>query len=286
MLLTTILLWALNLSVTKVILTHGLHPLSYAIARFGLAGAIFAGITLLLERTLAVERRHLPLLALAIAALVANQLSFVFALDLTTASTVGLLLGAIPTFAGLFGVSLGLGHPSARFWLGAAVSGVGVSLVAIGASGEVSGSPVGVLLGLSTAATWALYSVAAAPLMRTYSPYRISALALPGAWLLIAIVGLPASRVQDWTLEPAIWALVLFATLGPLVLTNVLWFRSIHRIGPARAALAVNMQPFVAALLAVLLLAEPLSWLQVLGGALIAAGILLARRRASAAQAT
>ena len=81
------------------------------------------------------------------------------------------------------------------------------------------------------------------------------------------------------------WALVLFATLGPLVLTNVLWFRSIHRIGPAKATLAANLQPFVAAVLAVILLSEPLSWLQVVGGVLIGVGILFVRRRAPAPQA-
>ena len=52
--------------------------------------------------------------------------------------------------------------------------------------------------------------------------------------------------------------LLVLATLGPLVLTNILWFRSIHRIGPARATLAANLQPFVAAVLAVILLSEPL----------------------------
>jgi drug/metabolite transporter (DMT)-like permease len=286
MLLTTILLWALNLSVTKVILTHGLHPLPYAVVRFGLAGAIFAAITLVAERTLRIARRHLPLVVLAIAALVANQLSFVFALDRSTASTVGLLLGAIPIFAGLFGLVLGTETPSGRFWIGALVSAIGVALVAIGAAGDVSGGPLGILLGLSTAATWALYSVTAAPLMRTYSPYRISALVIPCAWAVVFLVGLPAAREQDWALGAEIWALVLFATLGPLVLTNVLWFRSIHRIGPARAALAVNLQPFVAAVLAVILLSEPLAALQVAGGGLIAVGILLVRRRAPALQAT
>ena len=34
MLLATILLWALNLSVTKYILTHGLGPLPYATVRY------------------------------------------------------------------------------------------------------------------------------------------------------------------------------------------------------------------------------------------------------------
>jgi len=71
----------------------------------------------------------------------------------------------------------------------------------------------------------------------------------------------------------------VFATIGPLVLTNVLWFRSIHRIGANKATLAANLQPFVAAVLAVILLSEPLSWLQVAGGVLIAVGILAVRRR-------
>jgi drug/metabolite transporter (DMT)-like permease len=286
MLLATILLWALNLSVTKVILDHGLQPLSYATVRYALAGAIFVAVTLVVERSLRIERRHVAVLAFAAVTLWLNQLSFVFALDATTASTIGLLLGAIPIFAALFGLVLGRERLSGRFWVAAAISFAGVGLVALGSGGDVSGGYVGILLGLSTAATWAAYSVAVAPLMRTYSPYRVSAVVIPLAWVLIAIVGLPTTRSQDWSVGWEIWLLLLFATLGPLVLTNVFWFRSIHRIGPARATLAANLQPFVAAILAVILLSEPLGLLQVLGGLLIAAGILVARRRTAPAQAT
>jgi drug/metabolite transporter (DMT)-like permease len=78
-----------------------------------------------------------------------------------------------------------------------------------------------------------------------------------------------------------VWALLVFATLGPLVLTNVLWFRSLHRIGPSRATLVANLQPFVAAVFALILLSERMTLLQVVGGGLIAAGILFARRRSS-----
>ena len=75
------------------------------------------------------------------------------------------------------------------------------------------------------------------------------------------------------------WALLVFATLGPLVVTNVLWFRSLDRIGPSRATLATNLQPFVAAVFAVVLLGEPIDAVQVVGGVLIGAGILVARSR-------
>lgn len=285
MLLTTILLWALNLSVTKYILTHGFLPLPYATVRYAFAGLIFVALTLYMERTLRVERRHLPILALAAVTLWLNQLSFVFALDVTTASTIGLVLGAIPIFAALFGLALGTERPTGRFWIAALVSAVGVGLVAAGAGGETTSSLAGILLGLSTAATWAAYSVVVGPLMRTYSPSRMSAIVIPGAWIAIALSGLTQTPDQEWDLGWEIWPLMVFATIGPLVLTNVLWFRSIHRIGANRATLAANLQPFVAAVLAVILLSEPLSWLQIAGGALIAFGILAVRRRAPVAQA-
>ena len=286
MLLTTVVLWALNLSITKYILEEGVAPLAYASVRYALAGVIFLALTLLVERTLRIQRRHIPVLAFAAVVLWLNQVSFVFALDKTTASTIGLILGAIPIFAALFGLALGREQLSRRFWLGAAVSFVGVGLVAVGAGSEVSGGYVGILLGIGICATWAAYSVAVAPLMAVYSPSRVSAVVIPTTWALIALTGIPQTSEQDWNVGWWIWTLLVFATVGPLVLTNILWFRSISKIGPARATLAANLQPFVAALLAVVLLSEPLGLLQVLGGLLIAAGILLARGRTIPAQAT
>jgi drug/metabolite transporter (DMT)-like permease len=63
------------------------------------------------------------------------------------------------------------------------------------------------------------------------------------------------------------------------VATNILWFRSLDKIGPARATLATNLQPFVAAVFAVMLLGERIDTVQILGGLLIGAGILGARGR-------
>jgi drug/metabolite transporter (DMT)-like permease len=284
MLLATILLWSLNLSVTKYILQQGLQPLSYATVRYALAALVFVGLTLTAERSLRIQRRHVAVLVLAAITLWLNQLSFVLALDATTASTIGLLLGAIPIFAALLGLVLGRERLTGRFWVAAGISFAGVALVAVGSGGDVSGSYEGILLGLATGATWAVYSVAVAPLMHTYSPSRVSAVVLPLAWVLIALVGIPQTSDQDWDLGWQVWALLVFATLGPLVLTNIFWFRSIHRIGPARATLAANLQPFVAAVLAVILLSESLGLLQMLGGLLIGAGIVVARRRAAAPQ--
>jgi drug/metabolite transporter (DMT)-like permease len=283
MLLGAILLWSLNLTVTRYVLTHGLGPLSYATVRYGLAALIFAGIALVAERTLRLERRDLLVALAAAAILYVNQVGFVYSLKATSASVIALILGAIPIFAALFGLLLGVERLPRRFWIGAALSFAGVGLVALGEGGAVSGDLWGVLLGILTAATWAAYSIAITPLMRRYSATRISAVVVAATWVPLAITGLPQTAAQDWQLGWEVWVLLVFATLGPLVLTNVLWFRSLDRIGAARATLAANLQPFVAALVAVVLLSEPLDVLQVLGGLLIAGGILAARRRRTAA---
>jgi drug/metabolite transporter (DMT)-like permease len=52
-----------------------------------------------------------------------------------------------------------------------------------------------------------------------------------------------------------------------------------------RATLFANVQPFVAAVFALLILSEHPSRLQIAGGPAIAAGILLSRRRSAVAAA-
>ncbi len=286
MLLATVLLWALNLTVTRYILTHGFEPLAYATVRYGLATAIFVGIVAVGEGTVRLARADLPLAGVAALFIFLNQLAFVYALDRTSASTIALILGATPAFAALIGLALGLERLSRTFWIAAAISFAGVGLVALGSGGEVSGDRLGILLGLATAGTWAAYSVAVGPLMRRYTASRISVVALGVAWIGIALVGLPQTLDQDLGVGWKVWALLAFATLGPLVLTTVMWFRVIHRIGASRATLVANLQPFVAAVVALVLLSEEMTTLQVVGGALIAGGILTTRRRAPAPPAS
>jgi drug/metabolite transporter (DMT)-like permease len=281
MLLVTVVLWALNLTVSRYILVHGFAPIAYSTVRYGLAALVFVALVAAAERSLRVAPRDVPLVALAAALLFLNQLAFVYALERTTASTVGLVLGALPIFTGLIGLAFGVERLPPRFWVGAAVSFAGVALVALGSGGELSGHLGGVLLALATAATWAGYSVAIAPLMQRYSPYRISALVLGVTWFGLLLAGLPQTVAQDYGLGWEVWSLLAFAIVGPLVLTNVLWYEALDRVGPGRATLAANLQPFVAAVFGVLLLSERLGVLQAVGGVLIAAGIVLAMRRAA-----
>jgi len=280
MLLATVVLWALNFTVTKYLLEHGFQPLAYSTVRYGIATIIFTWFTFGAERSFQVRRQHIWLLVAAAAlGIWLNQLSYVYALEYSSASTIALILGATPIFTALIAFAIGLERLHGRFWIAAAVSFAGVALIALGKSGGVSGSLKGDALGVATAATWAAYTVAIAPLMRSYSPYRISALVLAIGWVAVAVTGISQTVHQSFDLGTLVWICLAYAVIGPLVLTNILWFKAVSRVGPSRATLVANLQPFIAAIFALVLLSESITPVQVAGGVLIGGGILLARRR-------
>ncbi|MGI8421107.1 MAG: DMT family transporter [Gaiellaceae bacterium] len=280
MLLTTVLLWSLNFTVTKYVLTHGFRPLAYSTIRYGAAAVIFAGFTAQREGTLSVRRRDLWLLGLAaVVGIWMNQLGYVYAIRFGTASTTALILGITPIFAAAGAWAVGLERLSRRFWLAALVSSVGVALVAIGSGGGISTNLKGDLFAVFTAATWAAYSLAITPLMRRYSSFRVSAIVLLLGWIPLAATAAPQLAKQDFHLHAVVWLMLVYAVVGPLVVTNVLWFTAIGRVGPSRATLFANLQPFVATVFAVLLLSESIGWIQIVGGALIGLALLLSRAR-------
>jgi len=278
-LLTTIAIWAFNVSVTRYVLTHGFRPLAYASLRYAAAALLAAGFVLLLERSLAVHgRRAWLLIGTAALFLWANQLCFVYSLKLASATTVSLIMGTTPIFAALFASVAGLEKLSGRFWLATAASFGGVALVALGSGGKLSGHLGGELLAVGLSASWAAYSVCLTPLMGRYSPYRISGLVLLPMTALLLLTSIAPLGDQDYgRVHTMDWLALAYAVVGPLVITNVLWFTAIRRVGPSRATLFGNLQPFLAVLFAVVLLSESLGPLQVVGGVLIAIGIAIGR---------
>ena len=281
MLLGTILLWALNVTVTRYVVTHGFRPLAYGTVRYFAATALFWSFTWQRERSFRIRLADWKLIALAATFLFANQVCFVVSVHETNASTVALMLGATPVITGVITSLLGMEVLPARFWAGALVAFVGVGFVAAGAGGGVSGDVRGDVLAFATAVTWSAYSVVIAPLMQRYSPFRISALVLALGWVPLALVSIPQLVHQSYGgFGWPVWLALGYAIIGPLFLTNILWFTAIDRVGPSRAALFTNLQPFFSVLFALVLLSEHLNRWEIVGAIAIAAGIVLERLRA------
>jgi drug/metabolite transporter (DMT)-like permease len=279
MLLGTVSLWAFNFTVSKYILDEGFQPLAYSAVRYACAAVIFIAIALVWERSLRIGRGQFALMAVCTVLLFANQLCFVYALKFTTATTVALLFGTLPIFTAILASGTGVERLSVQFWAAALLSFAGVAFVALGSGGNLSTNLKGDALAVVATLTWAAYSVAIGPLMRSYSPFRLSAVFLAVVTVPLALVGSQQLAEQSFDFGWLVWLGFAFAVVGPLVTTNFLWFTAIDRVGPSRASLFANLQPFLAAIIALLLLSEPITKLEVVGGLAIAGGIVLASRR-------
>ena len=277
MLLTTVTLWGLNFTAAKYLITHGFAPLAFASPRYLTAALIFVVLTLAFEGSLRMGRRDAALLAATSVVLLVNQLGFIYALDFTTASTVALIFGTLPVFTVLIATVSGIERVSAQILVAGAVSIMGVGLVIAGADGTLSSNLKGDVLALTAVASWAMYTVIIAPLMTRHSPFRISAWVLTMTAILLTIAGSRQLMNEDYPTGWQVWALFAFAVGGPLVVTNVLWFKAIDRVGPSRASLFANLQFFLAAVFGVILLSETIAPLQLVGGATIGVAILLSR---------
>ncbi len=229
MLLGTVLLWALNVTVTKYVLQHGFRPLAYATIRYFAATSLFWCFTYARERSFRIHLADWQLVAVAAVLIYVNQIGFVYGIDKAGAATVALILGTTPIWVGIIATLVGFERLQRSFWAAAALSFVGVVLVA-GGTGGFSSRIGGDALAVLTATTWAGYSIAIAPLMRRYSPFRISALVLALGWLPLAATGVAQTLHQGFRFGALTWLGFGYAVVGPLFLTNILWFTAIARV--------------------------------------------------------
>ena len=231
------------------------------------------------EGGLGVERRDVRLVVLCgIVGIFLNQLTFTYAVDYTAAANVALILASAPAFAAVFAVMLGHERVRSAHWMALLVSLVGVALVVVGGSDLAGFSLRGDLLAVGAALTWAAYTVMLRPLFGRYSAGRISALViLVGAVVMSPVTVVQVANQDFGSLTRLDWGAWIYSTIGPLLVTNWLYFRSLHRVGAARATLYMYLQPFLGAVFAAWLLGEKLVAVQLIGGAVIVGGVALGR---------
>lgn len=219
----------------------------------------------------------------------------------------GYYLAALLDFLGLQHISAGLArlvlyvHPTFVVLIGAALRRRAVPLRQLGSMGvcylglamavsaDLSlGDPhevaLGVALVLGGALSYALYLLgteALAPRVGALRTGAVAALVSAGALALQAGMTGGFHELRAWTGE--VWRIALALALLSTVLPVLLLAAAIARVGPARAATVGMIGPFAAALLGWALLGEPITALQVGGGAVVVAGLAWGARASSAA---
>ena len=101
-------------------------------------------------------------------------------------------------------------------------------------------------------------------------------------WLVAIPVEVAATHPGAWAASPAAWAAVAVAGVLGAAMAKVWMLRGVRRVGGTRAAVLMLAEPVTGVLLAAWLLGQGLTPVQLLGGAAVLAGAILAQRPAPA----
>jgi drug/metabolite transporter (DMT)-like permease len=255
--------------------TATLLALRFAIA----AGAMLAlarirGVALPGGRTLA------ALVVLGALGYGGQAASFFTALTLAPAGLVALLLYLHPALVAVL-AALFLHERIDAPRLGAlAMALAGTALTVGPALGDgASASPAmlaGIGFAIAAASFYAVYIIAGAALGRRARPLAMSTVVIASAAVVFAAAS--AVRGPQWPQTAAGWLAVVAIAVLCTVAAITLYFAGLERIGPTRASTLSTVEPVVTVTLAGIVLGETIAPVQLAGGALILAAVIVLAR--------
>jgi drug/metabolite transporter (DMT)-like permease len=256
----------------------GVDPITLAALRFGL------GFVLLLP--LAVGQRSrwpqrgdwIGVTLLGILFFGVFMALFNWSLRYTTAARGALALSILPLMTMLVGAALGVERLGARKAAGVlvAMAGVAVALLA-GLADAPAGAWRGDTIMVAATVCFALYNVWSRPFIARTGPLPFVTVGMGAGSACLALIswssgGLAAAGGFGWPQ----WGAVVYLGAAGGALTFFLWVLGLARTTPTRVASTITLNPVTAAIVAAIILGEPIGLNLVLGGGGVFAGIWLA----------
>jgi len=217
-----------------------------------------------------------------------NALTYVAA-HYTSAVNLSITQGTVPLLILLCGLIAHRAPIKGRQLAGAALALIGVVMVASGGSLESLAKlrfNIGDVMMLGAAVLYAGYTVALRDRASGGGAGQIAfffGMAVAAVLTSLPLMAIEAALggFQLPTLKGL--ALLVYVALIPSFMSALFFMRAVALIGPARAGLFFNLVPVFGALLAVVILGEPLGLHQIVALLLVLAGIAVAERRGRAA---
>ncbi|HVA38401.1 MAG TPA: DMT family transporter [Candidatus Dormibacteraeota bacterium] len=201
-------------------------------------------------------------------------------LTYTTAFSNALLVAVAPICAVVISACLRIEPVRPRQWLGLAVAVGGIALfVSQALAAGAHSAAIGDAISLVAATGFAAYTVCNKPLLQRYPLDLIIASTLTVGALPVIALALPATLHVAWShVSAPAWGALLWSTIVPVYVAWTVWAWVIGRIGVARTALYLYVVPLVGGVTSWLVLGESFGPEKLIGGAVVLAGVALARR--------
>lgn len=269
--LLTVAIWGVNYPAMKIALRE-MHPLAYTGWRFVLAASLLLAEAAWRPGPALPARGQRGLAALlALTGVGLYQVFFAWGVAGTSGFAAALLNATSPLFSLLLVVLLGQERWTPLTALGSAVAYGGVALFVATSHAAGGGGLAGNVLCLLSAATWAVYTVAATRLPGRLTPFQSQFATFVGGSVPLLLYCAPAMARQDYAAVSAgTWLIVALSAVLPLVLAFRLWTYALQVLGVGETTSFGFLVPVLAGLSSALWTGEIFG-----AGKLLSAGVVL-----------
>ena len=279
----SMLIWAAALPAAEVLIRadpQPLPPLLLNAARMVMGAVFLLPLWWLVEGTEALRRANW-LRGIMVGSLLAlGALLLVFGQTRTSAVMAAVVSSAMPLIGMVLEIVFDGRRLTGGIVLGLLFSVVGGILAAGNFDGGL-GFGIGALLCLVSVITFTLASRWTVTALPGLTPLGSTSLTVCGAAIagsvfaaISLVAGLPGPNLGSFGLIE-LSALAIYG-IGGLAISQLLWIMAVGRLGIAMSALHINLTPFYV-MVFMLALGGTWSWVQALGAALVAIGVLVAQ---------
>jgi drug/metabolite transporter (DMT)-like permease len=283
--LAATLLFGVNYWIAKGLMPDHLLPMQIIFLRVLGTFLIAVAIQMSIKefRTLKIERSDFPRLILSsILGVSINQMMFFTGLNLTTPVNAAIINSVNPILVLVFAAwILKEGIGTSR--LGGIILGATGALMLILLGNPLSfkgGSLTGDMFIVVNTASWSLYLVISKPLMVKYNPLLII------RWMfLIGFIGVfpftirQAVEINFGSFDSSTVFSILYIIIGTTFMAYFFISFSLKRLSSSVVAYYTYIQPIIVALIGIILFAERISWVKIVSGLLVFAGIYFVTRK-------
>ncbi len=277
----TISIWGVTFVNTKVLLQHGLQPMEIFLLRFILAYLCIWTISPKKVRSQSWADEGL----FFILGMVGGTVYFVAentALGLTYVNNVSFIVCTAPLITMLLAILFVKSvKATLPLVLGSMIALIGVGMVIYNGRFVLQLNPLGDMLALTAAFSWAVYSLVIKNVSSRYSATFITRKVFFYGILTV----LPLFLVRPWHFpleqlrQPTIWMNLLFLSIVASFLCFLWWSVAVKKIGAMSTSNYVYLNPVTTIVASALFLQEPMTLMAYIGSALILLGVFVANHK-------
>lgn len=279
--LITIMVWGTTFISTKVLLQE-FSPIEILFIRFTIG---YLALWCVFPRRLILREngQERYFIAAGLCGVTLYYLLENIALTYTMASNVGVIMSITPFFTVIFSC-LFLHHkrPNPRFFLGFVIAMSGIILISFGNGATLQINPLGDILAVIAAITWAAYAI----ITKKISEFGYNTMQTTRRTFFYGLIFMiPAMLLMDFNIEPAkllnikILLNLLFLGLGASALCFVAWNSAVKILGSVKTSVYIYMVPVITTVTAAVILDEKITLMMLCGIFLTLIGLFLSEYR-------